>query len=71
MDSPAHWLYLAMPATAPPAARFGIVFQGRWAANVPLTAGGATIVILPSLLIYILFQRQFIRGVTAGSLSGQ
>lgn len=47
------------------------LFQGRWAANVPLTAGGAIIVILPSLLIYMLFQRQFIRGVTAGSLSGQ
>ncbi len=47
------------------------LFQGRWAANVPLTAAGAIIVILPSLLIYLLFQRQFIRGVTAGSLSGQ
>lgn len=47
------------------------LFQGRWAANQPLVAAGATLVILPSLLIYIAFQRQFIRGITAGSLSGQ
>lgn len=46
------------------------LFQGRWSANIPLIAAGANLVVLPSLLIYILFQRQFIRGVTAGSLHG-
>lgn len=46
------------------------LFQGRWAANVPLIAAGATLVILPSLVIYIFLQRQFIRGITAGSLHG-
>ncbi len=45
-------------------------FQGRYATNVPLVAAGATMVALPTILIYFIFQRQFIRGITGGSLSG-
>ena len=46
-------------------------FQGRYSANIPLIAAGATIVTLPSIIIYILFQRHFIRGITSGALTGQ
>ncbi len=45
-------------------------FQGRYASNVPLMAAGAIIVLLPTLIIYVLFQRQFIQGVTSGTLHG-
>ncbi len=46
------------------------LFQGRWAANIPLVAAGATLVTLPSLFIYVFLQRQFILGATSGSLHG-
>lgn len=45
-------------------------FQGRYTTNVPLTAAGATIVALPVIVMYLLFQRQFIRGVTSGAVQG-
>jgi raffinose/stachyose/melibiose transport system permease protein len=45
-------------------------FQGRYTSDIPLTSAGATIVALPTILIYILFQRQFIRGMTSGAIHG-
>jgi raffinose/stachyose/melibiose transport system permease protein len=45
-------------------------FQGRYQANVPLIAAGATIVALPTILVYIMFQRKFIQGITSGSVRG-
>ncbi len=45
-------------------------FQGRFTTNVPLVAAAAMIVALPTVLVYLLFQRQFIRGVTAGAVQG-
>jgi raffinose/stachyose/melibiose transport system permease protein len=45
-------------------------FQGRYATNVPLVSAGATMVALPTIVIYFLFQRQFIRGITGGALAG-
>jgi len=46
-------------------------FQGRHTANVPFISAGATIVALPTIIVYLLFQRQFTRGVTSGTLHGQ
>jgi raffinose/stachyose/melibiose transport system permease protein len=45
-------------------------FQGRYAADVPLISAGAPKVALPTILIYFIFQRQFIRGITAGAVEG-
>lgn len=45
-------------------------FQGRYAMDVSLVAAGAVMVALPTILIYVIFQRQFIRGVTAGAIQG-
>ncbi len=45
-------------------------FQGRYSRDVPLTMAGATIVALPTILIYFIFQRQFIRGITGGASKG-
>jgi raffinose/stachyose/melibiose transport system permease protein len=45
-------------------------FQGRYAANIPLVSAGATIVALPTIVVYFIFQRQFIRGITGGSIKG-
>ena len=35
-----------------------------------LVAAGAVMVALPTIVIYALFQRQFVRGVTAGAVKG-
>jgi raffinose/stachyose/melibiose transport system permease protein len=43
-------------------------FQGAHTTNVPLLAAGATLVSLPSILIYVTFQRYFIRGIAGGSV---
>ncbi len=43
-------------------------FQGRYTANVPVLAAGATIVAAPLIVVYIIFQRQFIRGLVSGAI---
>lgn len=45
-------------------------FKGRHTVDIPLTSAAATIVALPTILVYFAFQRQFIRGITAGALHG-
>ena len=45
-------------------------FQARYTTDYGLTMAGATIVSLPIILIYIIFQRQFIQGLTAGAIKG-
>lgn len=45
-------------------------FQGQRTTNIPLVAAGATMVAIPAIVLYIVFQRQFIRGVTGGSVQG-
>ena len=45
-------------------------FQGKYTANIPLMAAGAIIVALPTILIYVLFQRFFIRGMLGGAVKG-
>ena len=46
-------------------------YQGRFTTDYSLTAAGALIAAIPSLIIYILFQRELIHGISAGSLAGQ
>ena len=46
-------------------------FQGRFSSNISLMAAGAIIVALPTILIYILFQRFFIRGMLGGRSKGK
>jgi len=43
-------------------------FQGRYLTNLPLLMAGATIAFLPVIVVYALFQRQFIKGITTGAL---
>jgi raffinose/stachyose/melibiose transport system permease protein len=42
-------------------------FQGRFVTDTPLMMAGAIISFLPIVLMYIIFQRQFIKGITAGA----
>ncbi len=45
-------------------------FRSRYTQNYPLTMAGATIVMVPIIVVYIFFQRRFIQGLTAGALKG-
>lgn len=45
-------------------------FQGKYTANIPLLAAGALIVGLPTVVVYVLFQRFFIRGMLGGAVKG-
>ena len=45
-------------------------FSGRYTTNYGMVAAGVTIVTLPLIIVYLVFQRQFMRGLTAGALKG-
>jgi raffinose/stachyose/melibiose transport system permease protein len=45
-------------------------FQGRYSGTIPLMAAGAIIVAIPTILVFILFQRFFIRGMLGGAIKG-
>jgi raffinose/stachyose/melibiose transport system permease protein len=45
-------------------------FQGRFTSDIPRLAAGSIIVAGPILLVYVLFQRYFIRGMVSGAIKG-
>ncbi|MBW4095554.1 MAG: carbohydrate ABC transporter permease [Acidobacteria bacterium] len=44
--------------------------QGQFLSNYNLLAAGATITVVPTLIVYILLQRHFVAGLTLGSSKG-
>jgi raffinose/stachyose/melibiose transport system permease protein len=47
-----------------------IFFSGRYTSDRGLIAAGVSITSVPIILLYLVMQRQFIRGITAGALKG-
>jgi raffinose/stachyose/melibiose transport system permease protein len=45
-------------------------FQGHYATNVPLLCAGTIIILLPTLVIFMVFQRQIITALLQGSVKG-
>ncbi len=45
-------------------------FSGRYTTNIPLVSAGAVIVAVPILIVFIIFQRQFMRGMLTGAVKG-
>jgi raffinose/stachyose/melibiose transport system permease protein len=45
-------------------------YKTQYTQNIPLTMAGAAIVMLPIVVVYILFKRKFIQGLTAGAVKG-
>jgi len=45
-------------------------FRGRYSSDFPMLMAGAIITFIPVVIVYVIFQRQFIKGIAAGSLSG-
>ena len=49
----------------------GLMFyKSQYTQNIPLTMAGAAIVMLPIVVVYLIFQRKFIQGLTAGAVKG-
>ena len=44
--------------------------QGEFLNNYNLLAAGAVITVIPTLVVYLLLQRQFVAGLTLGSSKG-
>ena len=47
-----------------------MLFQGQHSSSYPLINAGVLLSILPVLIIYLLLQRYFVSGITAGALKG-
>jgi raffinose/stachyose/melibiose transport system permease protein len=45
-------------------------FQGHYATDVPLLCAGTILILVPTLVIFILFQRQIITALLQGSIKG-
>ncbi len=45
-------------------------FQGHYATDVPLLCAGTILILLPTLILFVLFQRQIIAALLQGSLKG-
>jgi len=43
-------------------------FQGTYTRDIGLIAAGVTLATIPVIAVYLLFQRQFVRGLTAGAV---
>ncbi|HEB33294.1 MAG TPA: carbohydrate ABC transporter permease [Spirochaetes bacterium] len=46
------------------------IFKSRFNLDVPLTMAGLLMISVPMIIVYIVFQRFFIRGLTSGALKG-
>jgi raffinose/stachyose/melibiose transport system permease protein len=45
-------------------------FQGHYATNVPLLCAGTVLILIPTLVVFVLFQRQIITALLQGSIKG-
>jgi raffinose/stachyose/melibiose transport system permease protein len=45
-----------------------LFFQGKYTVDIPILTAGAVIIIAPIIVVYLIFQRNFIAGLTAGAV---
>jgi raffinose/stachyose/melibiose transport system permease protein len=45
-------------------------FQGQWATDVPLLSAGTILILIPTLVVFMIFQRQIITALLQGSVKG-
>ena len=45
-------------------------FQGHYATNIPLLCAGSLLILTPTLIVFLIFQRQFIAALLQGSVKG-
>jgi raffinose/stachyose/melibiose transport system permease protein len=45
-------------------------FQGQYATDIPLLAAGSLVILAPTIIVFVIFQRQFVSALLQGSLKG-
>jgi raffinose/stachyose/melibiose transport system permease protein len=45
-------------------------FQGQWGTDVPLLCAGSLLILTPTIVIFLVFQRQFVAALLQGSVKG-
>ncbi len=45
-------------------------FQGHYATNVPLLCAGSILILMPTLIVFLIFQRQFVSALIQGAVKG-
>jgi raffinose/stachyose/melibiose transport system permease protein len=45
-------------------------FQGRYGTDIPLLCAGSLLILTPTLIVFLIFQRQFVSALMQGSLKG-
>lgn len=45
-------------------------FQGQWGTDIPLLCAGSLLILLPTLVLFLVFQRQFVTALLQGSVKG-
>ena len=45
-------------------------FQGQWGADIPLLSAGSLLILTPTLIVFLVFQRHFVTALLQGSLKG-
>lgn len=63
-------LVLTQSADKQPVTAGILSFQGEYALNWPLLSTGSLLATLPTVIVFLAFQRHFIKGLTMGSVKG-
>jgi raffinose/stachyose/melibiose transport system permease protein len=45
-------------------------FQGQWSADIPLLSAGSLLILTPTLIVFLVFQRHFVAALLQGSVKG-
>lgn len=45
-------------------------FQGQWGTDIPLLCAGSLLILTPTLVLFLIFQRRFVAALLQGSLKG-
>ncbi len=45
-------------------------FQGQWGTNIPLLCAGSLLILAPTIVLFLLFQRQFVAALLQGAVKG-
>ncbi len=45
-------------------------FQGQWGTNIPLLCAGSLIILAPSVILFVIFQKQFVAALLQGAVKG-
>jgi raffinose/stachyose/melibiose transport system permease protein len=45
-------------------------FQGQWGTNIPLLCAGSLLILAPSMILFLVFQKQFVAALLQGAVKG-